>query len=574
MTLRSAEFDDVYFSSEDGLAEAKHVFLNGNDLPAAWSGRESFTIAETGFGTGRNFLAAWTLFAQTAHPGQRLHYVAVERYPLTTAQIHGALRHWEAAFEGRLGRLLAAWPLSVPGFHRLDFGQVTLTLIFDDVMDALPQVVAPAGIDAWFLDGFSPKKNPQMWTPEVFAQMARLSHAETTYATFTAKGIVRRALAEAGFTAERRDGYGNKWHMTRGRFAAGASRPSAAPPPAGVAIIGGGLAGTAASFMLRRAGIAATIFEAGDWLAAAASGNPLGLVNPRLAARRTAHSDYHAAGFALATRLLADMPDVDWRPCGSLHLAVSDDRSRQLQGAAAHWGWPEAHLQFLGPSAAADIAGFAAGDMVPAAGLWLPAAGTVSPAKLCRALAGEGMARLGITATPVARDGGWQIGTEHFAALLIAGGAAGRSLLPVLPLRPVRGQLTRIETLPPLSRLRCALYYGGYLAPAEDGRHWLGATFQRGLDDTEPLPADDAENIAKLRAVLPGLAAPAGGGGARRYPGGRAGSFSAGRTDHGGAVAALCFRRPWLARHRLIAGGGAVSCRSAGRRDAIVAASD
>ena len=260
MTLRSAQFDDIYFSPENGLEETRHVFLAGNGLPEAWKDRERFVIAETGFGTGLNFLAAWALFEKTAKPGQKLHYISFEKYPLSWEECAQALAPWQVEFGGRLDRLRAQYPLRVPGFHRLMLNeQVTLTLIFDDVNEALPQLEAPGGIDAWFLDGFAPAKNPQMWTEDVFAQMARLSHEDTTAATFTVAGIVRRGLATAGFAVEKKQGFGRKREMLTARFA-GQKAAVATPELKRIAVIGGGLAGTAAAFVLKRRGLAPVLF--------------------------------------------------------------------------------------------------------------------------------------------------------------------------------------------------------------------------------------------------------------------------------------------------------------------------
>ena len=154
--MRSAQFDDIYFSAEDGLAETRHTFLQGNGLPEAWRHVRRFCICETGFGTGLNMLAAWRLFEETARPEQRLDLISIEKYPLTRDEIRTALAPW--TLQPQLDRLLAQYPIRVRSFHRLNLTpRVTLTLIFDDVLAALPQL--DAQVDAWFLDGFAPAKN-------------------------------------------------------------------------------------------------------------------------------------------------------------------------------------------------------------------------------------------------------------------------------------------------------------------------------------------------------------------------------------------------------------------------------
>lgn len=214
---KSEQFGDVYFSAYDGLAETRHVFLAGNRLPEAWAGRKKFTIAETGFGTGLNFLAAAQMFRQTAPPGARLDYISIEKYPLKPDDIERYLAHWSNEFPQLLRELCAQYPAPLPGFHKILFGSdISLLIIFDDVADALPQIAAQ--VDCWFLDGFKPATNPEMWTQHVFENMARLSAPNARFSTFTAAGAVRRGLVAAGFQVDKIKGYGTKRDMLAGHY--------------------------------------------------------------------------------------------------------------------------------------------------------------------------------------------------------------------------------------------------------------------------------------------------------------------------------------------------------------------
>ena len=214
---RSEQFDDVYFSADNGLAESRYVFLKGNNLPDRWAGKDRFVIAETGFGTGLNFLAAWKLFIETAEPEQTLDFISFEKFPLDAEEIELHLYQWAGEFQDYLKPLLAHYPILVPGFHRVALNErVTLTLVFDDVNTGLPQV--DARVDAWFLDGFKPSTNPDMWSDTVFQNMARLSHYGTSFATFTAAGGVRRGLKKAGFDVRKVPGFGSKRDMSVGEF--------------------------------------------------------------------------------------------------------------------------------------------------------------------------------------------------------------------------------------------------------------------------------------------------------------------------------------------------------------------
>ncbi|RRV49261.1 bifunctional tRNA (5-methylaminomethyl-2-thiouridine)(34)-methyltransferase MnmD/FAD-dependent 5-carboxymethylaminomethyl-2-thiouridine(34) oxidoreductase MnmC, partial [Stutzerimonas stutzeri] len=217
---QSRHYGDVYFSRASGLAETEHVFLAQNDLPrrfAAMQPDECLVIGETGFGTGLNFLCAWQLFERSASARARLHFVSVEKHPLTFADMQRALALWPE-LQAQADQLLEQYVALNPGYQRLVFagGRVVLTLLIGDVLECLPSL--DARIDAWFLDGFAPAKNPQMWQPALFSEMARLSAPGATLGTFTSAGFVRRGLIEAGFDMQRVPGYGHKREILRGRL--------------------------------------------------------------------------------------------------------------------------------------------------------------------------------------------------------------------------------------------------------------------------------------------------------------------------------------------------------------------
>lgn len=214
---RSEQFDDVYFSVSDGLAETRHVFLAGNNLPEAWEGRADFTVCETGFGTGLNFLAVWKLWKAATPSGARLTFISVEKYPLAATSIAEALAHWQEDIGTELDALVEKYPEEKDGVFRIEIAEdVTLILVFGDVNDVLPTLETP--VDCWFLDGFRPASNPDMWSETVFANMARLSRDGASFATFTAAGFVRRGLAAAGFDVRKVPGYGRKREMCVGKL--------------------------------------------------------------------------------------------------------------------------------------------------------------------------------------------------------------------------------------------------------------------------------------------------------------------------------------------------------------------
>lgn len=489
--LISQRFDDIYFSRQDGLAETRHVFLDRNDLPERWAGRESFTIAETGFGTGLNFLSAWQLFDETAAPGATLDFISVELYPLAAQAIEAALDHWRGYFGGRLEQMVKSYPLRIPGWHRVEFlkdglVRVRLTLVFDDVNAALPRLTVPRGVDAWFLDGFAPAKNPQMWNDVVFQNIARLSRPGTTLSSFTAAGLVKNGLRDAGFTITKTRGFGHKRDMITGRMEGEAVH--AAPPPAQrVAIIGGGLAGAACAANLRGRGIDHVVFEAGPALAHGASGNRRGIFNPRFMARRNPQADFYSAGFALAARM------IDGERCGSLHLLTDADKEKRLRSCAEEWGWHEDHMVLLDAAAASEQAGVAL--EYPA--LFLPDSGQVSPRDLCHYWADGSDIRLNAVMDRHA--------LHAFDAVILACGAGVRDFFPDLPLETVRGQVVEAAATTQSTKLRSNLCYGGYIGPAVNGAHMVGSSFQKWLTETILRDEDTRDILGKLHDIVPAL---------------------------------------------------------------------
>ncbi|NOX81450.1 MAG: tRNA (5-methylaminomethyl-2-thiouridine)(34)-methyltransferase MnmD [Alphaproteobacteria bacterium] len=347
---RSVVFDDIYFS-EDGHAETAHVFLAANNLPQRFETSRNFAIGELGFGTGLNFLAAWDLWRRAKKPAAaRLHFLSVEAFPFTREDLRKAHRAWPAL--GDLSQqLIAAYPPPHRGFHQLTFDDgVTLTLYLGDAREGLAG--AEAQIDAWFFDGFAPDRNPAMWSPEIFSEVARLSAPGATFGTFTVAGAVRRALTSAGFAPQKRPGFGRKRDMLAGSLkqpsdttnirAAWFNTRPAAPlnTTARIAIIGAGIAGASLAYALNALGLAPVVYEA-EAPASGASGNPAGLVMPRLDVDTTPTAHYFAHAYLHTIRLLnklqQDAPAPLFNACGCAFARPMITTRRATKNA---WRWP------------------------------------------------------------------------------------------------------------------------------------------------------------------------------------------------------------------------------------------
>ncbi|NWB43081.1 bifunctional tRNA (5-methylaminomethyl-2-thiouridine)(34)-methyltransferase MnmD/FAD-dependent 5-carboxymethylaminomethyl-2-thiouridine(34) oxidoreductase MnmC [Pseudomonas sp. E6002] len=517
----SRVFDDVYFSDKSGLEETRYVFLEQNRLQerfAALPVGGRLVIGETGFGTGLNFLCAWQLFEQHAVAGARLHFVSVEKYPLSHADLQRALALWPelAPFAEQL---LAQYIAIHQGFQRLvlDNGRVTLTLLIGDALEQLPQL--DAQVDAWFLDGFAPAKNPDMWTAELFAELARLAAPGSTISTFTSTGWVRRLINAAGFKMKRTPGIGHKWEILRGEFlgwpaetpAPAAAKPWFARPPAvsgerHALVIGGGLAGCATAASLAARGWRVSLLERHAALAQEASGNPQGVLYLKLSAHGTALSQLILSGFGHTRRLLEHLQrGVDWDGCGVLQLAFNAkeaERQAQLAGAFA----PD--LLHLLDKEQAQVR---AGITLEHGGLFFPEGGWVHPPALCEWQARHPLIEVlqhhdALELKQV--DGQWQALQDDTvlaqASVVVLAGAAEIkrfSFSADLPLKRIRGQITRLPQTAQSQALATVVCAEGYVAPPRLGEHTLGASFDFKSDDLTPTVAEHAGNLQMLREI-------------------------------------------------------------------------
>lgn len=531
----ATQFGDYYFSLANGLDESRYVFLHHNQLPQRWHERaigQPFTIAETGFGSGLNFLATWQAWRQHATPGQRLHFISVERFPLAPDDLTRALALWPelAPFSSAL---LAQYPPPCSGFHRLSFddGAVTLTLLFGDAATALAQL--DARVDAWYLDGFAPAKNPQMWSDELFRVIASHSHAATTFATFTAASRVQKGLQAAGFTLHKAPGFGRKREMLKGHFRSDNSppphwfqRPAPDPTPTGSAeendpilVIGAGIAGASTARALAERGLRVTLIDRGPGPASEGSGNPQGVLYVKLPARETPQSRIHLQGYQHSLNRLQSLGAGAahcWSASGVLQLPP-DAREVTRQQLVAGGGYPPALLRPVNQTEASELAGIA----LSSGGLWFPGGAWIAPAELCRRLLDHPLINCRF-ATPVAdirhRDGRWQLldSTRQLidsaTRLVVACAASSRQFTPLatLPLKSIRGQISMAQA-PPGPALRCVVCGSGYVSPPLHGRYCFGATFTLHDDRPAVLEEDHHHNLAHLRELSPALADAIGG---------------------------------------------------------------
>ncbi|WP_214000230.1 bifunctional tRNA (5-methylaminomethyl-2-thiouridine)(34)-methyltransferase MnmD/FAD-dependent 5-carboxymethylaminomethyl-2-thiouridine(34) oxidoreductase MnmC [Arsukibacterium sp.] len=535
----ATDFDDIYFSNEGGLAETEYVFLQQNGLPERWQQTAAafFHIIETGFGTGANFLLSWQRFRQfrrqqPAAACRKLYFSSFEKYPLSLDDLAEALQvHSELSPLCR--ELLAQYPPAIPGCHRLTFdsGDVILDLWLGDVNELLPQLPTSNRADAFFLDGFAPGKNPGMWQPTLFAQMARLSHHRTTVATFTCAGLVKRGLQQSGFNITKVKGFGRKREMLTATLGpeADAEAPARLSGNIGTAdkvcIIGGGIASVCLALQLVEKGIAVELICADSEIAQGASHNLQGAVYPNLHPAPTLASLLHCQAFYFARHFYQQQAAkgvpfaMQW--CGVLHLATNpalEQRQQKMTGLA---NWPSELVYPVTAKQASQLAGVALAH----SGIFLPQAGWLSPQQFCQAavtlLLQSGLCELRFdskvsTLAPVTANAassgsaaGWQLqfvnnsAPSTYRCVVLANGADINRFAASqhLPVNRVRGQVSHVNSnsMKPLKTVLC---HKGYITPALDNCHAVGATFDRLAETAFVSEADDQENLALVNSQL------------------------------------------------------------------------
>lgn len=543
---RASAFDDVYFSRSGGLAESEAVFLAGCGLPEGWRNRDRFALCELGFGTGLNVLAVWRAWKKSRSPHALLHISTIEAFPLARADAARALAHFPEVAE-LAEALLARWPVRVRAPQRLWFEQdgVCLT-VFTGEAETILAEIADATFDAWFLDGFAPARNPAMWSPELLGHVGRLSAPGARLATFTVAGEVRRGLEAAGFIVEKKPGFAAKRERLEARLSwtagvpAGedAGGPRSAPYPYApcfpkrVAILGAGIAGAACGQALARRGVETVVLEAARESGAGASGNPAGLVMPRLD-RAGVLAQFHLAAYLHAVAAYEALGVFE--ACGVEQRAATRDAAA-LADLVSDPPLPPDWFSALGQGAVLHAR---AGLVRP---LQAIAAMLRGASLICESPVQQ-LEQAGESWLLRAPDGRALVKAD---AVVLACGAGLAQFAPAsfLPIALSRGQIEWGRGPAPPH----AIAAGSYVAPF-DGGVLFGATF----DKAEEADADDARrrNLAALARLSPKLAAGVERDTLRSRVGHRATT-----PDRAPIVGLLPDAEAWLTQYAALAHGG------------------
>ena len=530
----SDKFDDVYFSNQDGLAETHYVFLEGNQLWERWVNYQEahFVIAETGFGTGLNFFAVTTLFREfrQKHPDsplKRLYFTSFEKYPLPLDALQQAHLAYPQ-FSHLAQHLQQNWLNPIQGCYRFHFDETTLDLWFGDVAENLPQLgdYMNGKIDAWFLDGFAPSKNPDMWNEQLYQQMFRFTKPQGTFATFTAASAVRKGLENAGFNMTKRKGFGKKRECLSGQKTqeklTALSTPwfhsqSANLKEQDIAIIGGGIASLCTAISLVKHGAKITIYCEDEQTALNASGNKQGAFYPQLSDDNNRNIRFYIHAFAYGHQFLqwAIQQQIEFEHefCG-VALCAYNEKAESKLNKIAELNLPSDLYRSLSQSKLSEKVGLP----LPFGGGFIPQGAWLAPRQLVQHTfaflekQGVQIKTLQKVTALSQTEHGWQITTaenETFCHEVVVL-ANGHKLTDFeqtqkLPLYPVRGQVSQIPTSENLLKLKTVLCYDGYLTPVDQAKasHCIGASHVRDNATREFSLTEQQENQQKIQQNIP-----------------------------------------------------------------------
>lgn len=527
------DFSDVYFLDAHGCAETDYVFIEQNDLLNRWLQFELsdsisanvFVIAETGFGSGLNFFQTLHHYSQLLEQGHtlpRLYFLSTEKFPMTMADLQQSIAVYPHLSKW-VDELLPQYPMAVTGCHRMHLcnGLVTLDLWLGDIHDTLPQWLNEHDglVDAWFLDGFAPSRNPDMWNEALFTQLARLSKPNGTLSTFTAASIVKRGLVKAGYKLTKTKGFRYKREMILATFTELAIRQPtqqqhsipyyarpAQPLLQHVTILGGGIAAGCLAYLLTQQGIEVTVHCKDAALAQGASGNDLGGFYPQLNAQASIASQVHAASFVYARRfydaLLSQGAEFGHAWCGVLQVGFNDKVQQRQQNLIDQQVWPADLIQGVSASQASEIAQVE----LPYPALFIEQGGWISPPQLVKAMFAlaqqTGLCQINTQST-LSNNVITHITSAPSQAVIYATGAeSARLAIPALPYRLVRGQVERALASTQSTNLQTVLCHKGYFTPAVDGIHALGSTYVKDDVNCEYRHSEAQLNLAMHQQSL------------------------------------------------------------------------
>jgi tRNA 5-methylaminomethyl-2-thiouridine biosynthesis bifunctional protein len=469
-SLFSKQFGDIYFSTDGGRKESIEVYLEGNNLEERFSSCSQFVVGEIGFGTALNFALTVELWERYRKPGAELFYISFEKYPLEPFTIKKVLES-QRIDQNLIEQIVQKLPLPIGSLHVIDFPeyQTRLLLSYGDASENIQEI--SARVDAWYLDGFAPRKNPETWTKEILQAVSRLSHSQSTASTYSVSSSVKDGLSEMGWEVQKIPGSGAKKQILRAKFLGEAISKREISNPK-IAVIGAGLAGCAIAEAFSRRGAAVTIFDSRSDIALAASGNELGIVLPYPSKVPDCRHRFYLASFLYLKSVLRRF---DFKQEGILFHPLKD-KGKSFFDEYSKYEYPAEFAQVVGAAESSSLSGI----NIDQTNLFFPMAGAVSFPHFCKKLVQNvELTKLNFTVSDIG------ILVNDYDLIVLAQGA-NLDLIPEfvrLEVYPLKGETALVYETAETKKLRMPVCSGGYICPSTDGVHLVGSTYEPRVND-------------------------------------------------------------------------------------------
>ena len=503
-TLFSEEFDDLYSSAKGAVAECNHVFIKGNNLKERFENlgeNSKFYIGEIGFGIGINFLTTCKSWLDHTKQNQVLEFYSFDKYLFRLSDFK-TLNVSCPDLKEYISELERNYPRNIQGAQKISLfgGRIILNLIIGEIDNTQEYIKLMDKVDAWYFDGFSPSKNPDLWSIKLFKCIHKSCHENTTFSTYTSSGLVKNNLTESGFNHSRAMGFSDKRHMLKGTVDTQLKKNTSNTK---VAVIGSGIAGCVLSYTLAKKGIEVDLYEKSDSICSGASSHELLVTYPRLSAHDTAFGSFTLHSYIFATNFYKQLKTDAWKKTGVIilnHDAATEKRQSSLLEKRADGEI----YRYIDPDEASEISGID----IKLNGLIYEDAGYILPEEMCKFLIESPKINIftssHIKSIKKNREVfNLNIGKKKFEYhnVCVCAGSETANIVDIDGISIKRGQVTHIESLDNISRIKLPICAKGYISPRVNNIHLVGSSYSDS-EDTDLSEEEHLYNLNNLKLVI------------------------------------------------------------------------
>ena len=494
----------MYSSEKGAVAECNHVFIKGNNLNERFENlgeNSKFYIGEIGFGIGINFLTTCKSWLNRAKQNQILEFYSFDKY-LFKLNDFKKLYVSCPDLKEYISELELSYPRNIQGAQKIPLfdGKIILNLIIGEIDNTQEYIKLMGKVDAWYLDGFSPSKNPELWSKKLFMCIYKSCHENTTFSTYTSSGIVKNNLTESGFYHNRVEGFSEKRHMLKGNVDTQLKKGVINTK---VAVIGSGIAGCILSYTLAKKGIEVDLYEKSDKICSGASSHELLVTYPRLSAHDTAFGSFTLHSYIFATNFYKQLKTDAWKRTGVIilnHDAATEKRQSSLLKKRADGEI----YRFIDPVEASEISGID----IKLNGLIYEDAGYIFPEEMCKFLIESPKINVFTSShikkiTKNKENVMLNIGKKEFEYqnVCLCTGSDTSEIFDIDGIGIKRGQVTHIESLDSVSKIKLPICAKGYISPRVNNIHLVGSSYSDSVDN-DLSENDHLYNLNNLKLVI------------------------------------------------------------------------